>query len=173
MDESTQQAPNDTLKLAKLIRQKLNVLKQVRELTRLQSDAIDNSEMKRLMNVLTAKTRLLRDLEAMDSDLKPFHAQDPDQRVWSSPEARAQCRLDSEQCQSVILEVMHAEKQCESTQPTVQLKPEEPTRERRHTGPNLTSRATNEDLGPSADHSDDNCETNQKIAEKIWRPAKQ
>ncbi len=113
MDESTQQAPNDTLKLAKLIRQKLNVLKQVRELTRLQSDAIDNSEMKRLMNVLTAKTRLLRDLEAMDSDLKPFHAQDPDQRVWSSLEARAQCRLDSEQCQSVILEVMHAEKQCE------------------------------------------------------------
>jgi hypothetical protein len=113
MNNPNNTALDGTPLLAELIGQKLGILQQVQQLTQMQAEAISKSELQRLMKILAAKTRLLRGLEAIGVQLRPFHADDPEERSWDSPQARADCRRDSDRCKEILVEVMLSEQQCE------------------------------------------------------------
>ena len=103
----------DTALLAELISAKLKILQQVNVRTGRQPEIITGGDTGRLLHVLAAKERLLNDLRHLETRLEPYRDQDPDSRVWKSPEDRAQCRAESEQCAAILKEIMHIEKKCE------------------------------------------------------------
>ncbi|MBW3598421.1 MAG: flagellar export chaperone FlgN [Planctomycetes bacterium] len=96
---------HDTDALAELVARKLRVVTQLRELTVRQPALIDSDDMKTLLRVLSAKQRLLEEVQRLDARLERFRRQDPEARVWRSPEDRRRCRAAAEQCQRLVEEV--------------------------------------------------------------------
>ena len=104
----------DTDMLAVLIGKKLAVLEQLRDLSRRQSDLIEDSDMPKLLSILSAKQTLLNELQRLQRQLDPFRKQDPETRQWRSPQDRERCRQLSERCETLLSEIMVVEKQSES-----------------------------------------------------------
>jgi len=100
--------------LAALIGKKLAVLEPLRELSRRQSELIAEGDIQRLLSVLAAKQTLLAELQKLEHQLAPFRRQDPESRVWRSPQERERCRQLVERCEALLSEVMVIEKQSES-----------------------------------------------------------
>jgi flagellar biosynthesis/type III secretory pathway chaperone len=100
--------------LAELIGTKLAVLEQLRGLSRRQTDLIATGDIQRLLSVLSAKQTLLAELQKLQQRLEPFRRQDPDARVWRTPEDRDRCRQLVERCEAVLSEVMAIEQHSES-----------------------------------------------------------
>jgi len=99
--------------LASLIDQKLAILEQMRQLSRVQQEHVANGEITHLLQILAAKQGLIVDLRATERKLDPYREQDPETRTWRSEEAREHCRLVSQRCDQLLGEVMQLEKQCE------------------------------------------------------------
>ena len=95
----------DTDALADLVARKLRVVTQLRELTVRQPALVEAGDMKSLLRVLTSKQKLLEEVQRLDGRLEPFRRQDPEQRVWQSPEHRRRCREDAEQCHRLVEEM--------------------------------------------------------------------
>ena len=104
----------DTDTLAEAIAEQLHVLEQLRELARRQSEFIRESDMTRLLSLLSTKEPLLLQLRSVDTKLEPFRHDDPDQRVWRSHADRLRCRQMAERCTALRSEFLLLEKQCES-----------------------------------------------------------
>jgi flagellar biosynthesis/type III secretory pathway chaperone len=104
----------DTDVLAELIGKKLGVLEQLRSLSRRQSDLIAAGDIQRLLSVLSAKQTLLSELQKLQQRLEPYRQQDPESRVWRTPQDRDRCRRLVERCEALLGEVMLIEKQSES-----------------------------------------------------------
>jgi flagellar biosynthesis/type III secretory pathway chaperone len=100
--------------LADLIGKKLAILEQLRDLSRRQSDLIEDSDVQRLLSVLSAKQTLLNELQRLQRQLEPFRQQDPESRRWRSPQDRQRCRQLAERCEALLGEIMLVEKQSES-----------------------------------------------------------
>ncbi len=100
--------------LSDLVRVKRECLLQLRELGSKQLALIDEGNMTSLMDVLAAKQRPLITLQRIERALAPFRNQDPEKRVWRSPEARAQCAEQLQQCETLLAEIVSQEKQCEA-----------------------------------------------------------
>lgn len=100
--------------LAELIDKKHHVLEQLRQLSRRQTELIDQGDMTRLIRLLAAKQKLLGDLQSLESELHPFRDEDPESRQWRTPDARARCRQTAERCEALLGEIMLIEKQSES-----------------------------------------------------------
>ena len=102
-----------TDKLAKLIAQRRQCLMQMRDLGRKQAELIATGDMGALLRLLSAKQQLITALQAIERELAPFHAEDPDSRTWPTPEGRAECARQAEDCRQLLAEVMQLEKQNE------------------------------------------------------------
>lgn len=102
-----------TTQLADLIEKRHRCLTQLRDLGRKQSEFISAGEMGPLLRLISAKNQLIAALQSIEQGLGPFHEQDPDARVWHSPDARSQCSRLAEECQVLLAEVMELEKQNE------------------------------------------------------------
>lgn len=100
--------------LADLIGKKLAVLEQLRDLSRRQSDLIADDNMQRLLSLLSAKQKLLNELQKIQKRLGPFREQDPQSRRWRSPADRERCRQLVERSEALLGEIMLVEKQSES-----------------------------------------------------------
>lgn len=103
----------DTDVLARLIDNKHALLVQLLELAQRQAIFVEQGDMTRMMSLLAMKQRLLNAIEQLERQLDPFREQDPDARVWRSPDDRARARETSTACDALLRQIMAVEKQCE------------------------------------------------------------
>ena len=104
----------DTDTLAELITVKREILEKLRQLSRQQLDQINADDLAKLLSILAAKDSLLRDLQRIEQDLNPYRGQDPESRLWRTPEARRRCQQTVERCESLLAEIVLLEKQGET-----------------------------------------------------------
>jgi hypothetical protein len=60
--------------------------------------------------LLAAKESLISALQAVESELTPFAAEDPETRAWKSPESRALCADRAAECSAMLREIVGLEK---------------------------------------------------------------
>ena len=101
----------DTDLLANLIDQKYHVLTQLWQLARGQRDVVQTGDVSRLMSLLALKQRALQQLQEVERQLHPFREQDPDSRLWRSPQHREQARTAAARCASLLQDIMSAEQE--------------------------------------------------------------
>jgi flagellar biosynthesis/type III secretory pathway chaperone len=99
-----------TEQLAALINQKHEVLVQLRAVGVRQTGLVTSGEVAALLKVLGAKQHLITRLQELEQQLKPFYAGDPDKRVWRSPDDRARCAKQAEECNVMLEEIVRLEK---------------------------------------------------------------
>jgi len=102
-----------TNNLADLIDKRHRCLLQLRDLGRKQTELIASGEMGPLLRVIAVKNQLIAALQTLEQELAPYHAEDPEQRVWPTTEARAKCAQQAETCRQMLDEVMTLERQNE------------------------------------------------------------
>ena len=100
----------DTDNLAELIRKKHQILVQLREIGLRQQKLVDASATAELLKLLGAKQHLIGALQMVERSLRPFQAEDPEQRVWRSPADREACAQRAAECQTLLNEVMQLER---------------------------------------------------------------
>lgn len=100
-------------KLASLIAKRHACLVQLRDLGKRQSELIATAEMGPLLRLLAAKNQLIAAMQALETELAPFHVQDPEQRNWSSQAARAKCADQAAECRLLLAEIMQMERENE------------------------------------------------------------
>ncbi len=98
--------------LAALVQQKLDLLEQLRELGRRQCQLVQEGDTTRLLTLLSAKQKLVVDLQRMERQIDPYRDEDPQQRRWKSPEVRQRCRQAVERSETLLGEIVLLEKQC-------------------------------------------------------------
>jgi hypothetical protein len=99
-----------TEQLAALINQKHEVLVQLRAVGVRQTGLVTSGEVAALLKVLSAKQHLITRLQELEQQLKPFYAGDPDKRAWRSPEDRARCAKQANECNVMLEEIVRLEK---------------------------------------------------------------
>jgi len=102
-----------TTDLAEFVDKRHRCLLQLRDLGHKQAEWIAAGEMGPLLRLIAAKNQLISALQSIEQGLAPYHDQDPEQRSWSTPEARVQCAQQAEACQRLLSEVMELERQNE------------------------------------------------------------
>lgn len=115
MDASMEAIPGSdtysTERLAQLVHQKSALVRELHKLVSKQQQMIREQEVD-LIPLLAVKQRVLEALNGLDRTMDPFRQQDPDQRKWSSVEARSQCRDEAEQCEALFRQVLMIENDC-------------------------------------------------------------
>jgi flagellar biosynthesis/type III secretory pathway chaperone len=103
-----------TDRLASLIAARRQVLAVLVELARRQLRLVADGQLPSLLSLLATKQSVLRQLETLHRELAPFHADDPDARQWRSPQARAECQRQAQECQALMAQVLELERQAEA-----------------------------------------------------------
>jgi hypothetical protein len=101
---------SSTENLAKLIRQKRQLLEQLLAVGRKQGELIYQGDIQSLLKLLASKQQLIAAMHSIENALRPFQAENPDTRVWRSAELRSVCASDAEACSQLLTEVMAIEK---------------------------------------------------------------
>lgn len=104
----------DTGQLSQLLEEKFECLSQLRDLGDRQLERIDADDMTALMRVLSAKQRLLGELQAIERRLDPFRGQAPHERQWASAAERARCGELMARCQQLFSEIVSQERNAET-----------------------------------------------------------
>ena len=102
---------HDTQLLTKLIHAKHLVLTQLREIGRRQAELISGGDVAALLKLLAVKQQLIAHLQTVERELTPHYGQDPERRVWSSPQDRADCARMAAECNAILDEIVRLEKQ--------------------------------------------------------------
>ncbi len=100
-----------TAKLTELIHKKHQVLVQLRDIGHRQTDLVSSGDTASLLKLLAAKQQLITALQSLERELTPCYAEDPEHRVWKTPEERARCAQQSAECNVLLKEVVQLEKQ--------------------------------------------------------------
>lgn len=101
-----------TQQLADLIRRKHGVLVQLRAVGQQQKDLVDRGETTTLLKLLAAKQTIIADLQHVERELAPFHAEDPAARIWPSPTGRAECARLADECNRLLEAIVELERHC-------------------------------------------------------------
>lgn len=96
--------------LADLIRRKHQLLSQLRDVGGRQMELVAGGDTASLLKLLAAKQNLIATLQSVEREMAPFHAEDPDARVWRTPEDRAMCARQAAECNALLQEVLRMEK---------------------------------------------------------------
>ena len=99
--------------LADLIRRKLDCLVQLRDMGEKQFELVRADRITELLDVLSAKQRVLMELQRIERAMDPFRGQDPESRRWRTPDGRRNCARQLQRCQTLLGEIMDREKQSE------------------------------------------------------------
>lgn len=99
-----------TESLSRLIARKRELLRLLKEMSRAQLELIRGGDLERLLRVLAAKQPLVNQLHAVEAELEPFRADDPERRVWKSPQARKACQEDAQICEGLLAELLELER---------------------------------------------------------------
>jgi hypothetical protein len=99
----------ETEQLAEIMRARCQRLADLVYLCRRQLELIDSGDMSLLLKVLSAKQRLLSELQTLERGLDPFRQQQPEDRQWSSPERRDACAADRDESNRSLAQVFQLE----------------------------------------------------------------
>lgn len=102
------QLPTDNL--ASLVRKKHQILVQLRSIGQKQQALAGDAAVSSLLQLMGAKQHLINALELVERNLRPYQTEDPESRIWRTPEDRAKCAKQAEECTSLLAEVMELEK---------------------------------------------------------------
>ncbi len=100
--------------LADLIRAKRTCLMRLRDMGRRQLELIEAGEMTGLLDLLSARQKSIGQLQRIERALDPFRSEDPQQRRWRSPQDRAACAEQIQQCDALLGEIVSQEKCAEA-----------------------------------------------------------
>ena len=103
-----------TVRLAALVSGKRQVLELLVRLSRRQLELIAGGDTSALVKLLTAKEKVLAQLQVLERQLDPFRSEDPDQREWPSPAARAACQQEADRANALLTEAMQLEREAEA-----------------------------------------------------------
>lgn len=106
---------SSTETLAKLVRQKRQLLEQLIVIAERQAVLVKNGEMAELIRMIAGKQQLINALQSIERGLNPFRGQDPESRVWKSPADRAACAQDSNACGELVQKLFAMEQESEKT----------------------------------------------------------
>ena len=106
--------PQDTANLTERMEQKLALLGQLRELGVHQAALIGTGDMTQLLKLLAAKQRLLAVLQSLERELDRFRGDDPERRVWASPDHRQHCADTAAKCEALLRTIVEQERQSET-----------------------------------------------------------
>ena len=99
-----------TERLSELIGKKHQVLLQLRDVGKRQMELVNAGDLSALLTLLGAKQQLIGGLQALEQELTGYYAEDPDRRVWSSPQHRAECARVAAECNALLEEIVGLEK---------------------------------------------------------------
>jgi len=105
---------NDSRLLASSMARKAQLLELLQRLGTAQLSLVGEGDMSRLLQVLASKDSLLAQLQLVERELDPFRDEDPERRVWATPELRNACKQDAARCASLLTEIVALEKQSEA-----------------------------------------------------------
>ncbi|MFN7290755.1 MAG: hypothetical protein ACK5YR_03410 [Pirellula sp.] len=111
MATSTTPAHN-TERLFELIETKLHLLEEMQALTIEQADQVAQHDMTSLMVVLSRKQSLMESLQSVQLELISYRDEDPDARVWSSPDKRTRCKAMVQRSDQLLSELIVQENRC-------------------------------------------------------------
>ena len=74
-----------------------------------QREIVDRGETTALLELLAAKQTMISLLQQVERDLAPFHADDPDERVWASADDRQHCAQQAAECNRLLAEIVELE----------------------------------------------------------------
>ena len=100
--------------LTERMEQKLALLAQLRDLGLHQAALIGAGDMTQLLKLLAAKQRLLAALQSLERELDRFRGDDPEKRVWTSPDHRRRCADTAAACEELLRSIVEQERQSES-----------------------------------------------------------
>jgi uncharacterized protein YPO0396 len=95
-----------TQRLFELIETKLHLLQEMQSMAVEQSDLVAQHDMSGLMSVLSRKQALMESLQTVQQDLQFFRDEDPESRIWESPEKRKRCQAMVSQCDQLISQLI-------------------------------------------------------------------
>lgn len=101
---------SSTERLAELIDKRHRCLLSLHELSSKQSGMIASGDMPALLRSFSAKNQWIVALQAIESELNPFHQQDPGKRSWRSETERQKCAERAAQCTQLLKELMQLER---------------------------------------------------------------
>ncbi len=99
--------------LATLISRKRDCLLQLRDLGPRQLALVREGNMTTLLDLLSAKQRLLWELQKLERQIDPFRGQDPADRRWPTPEARQETARRLAECEALLAQIARQDKQSE------------------------------------------------------------
>lgn len=99
-----------TERLSELIAKKREVLSRLRDVGRRQMDFADGGDIAVLLALLSEKQKLISGLQTLERELTPYYAEDPDRRVWPSPQHRGTCARQAAECNELLEEIVGMEK---------------------------------------------------------------
>jgi hypothetical protein len=105
---------SNTERLAALVMSKQQVLEILVQMSRQQLALIDTGDMTTLLKLLSGKQTVITHLHYIERELTPFRDEDPDGRVWTSPDHRTACQARAQQCNTLLAEAMDLERRAET-----------------------------------------------------------
>ena len=106
--------PHETDLLSRLIAEKHGSLRQLRDMGTRQLELVHAGTIAELLDVLSAKQRVLGRLQKIERGLDPFRSQDASARRWPSEEERLQCAPRIDECEALLVEIARQEKESQS-----------------------------------------------------------
>ncbi|MCL2624058.1 MAG: hypothetical protein FWD31_10370 [Planctomycetaceae bacterium] len=103
----------DSEHLYQLIGQKLERLEQLYACSSNQMQYLEMEEMGAILEILAEKQHLLIAIEGIDRQIAQYHVDDPEERVWPSPEMRQECRDRVSRCDQLIRETLECDRMAE------------------------------------------------------------
>jgi FlgN protein len=101
---------HSTQRLGELVHRKLQILTQLREIGQRQTELVTGGDIATLLALLATKQQLISSLQAVEQELSPYYAEDPEQRIWTSPHLRAACAQRVMECNALLEEIVRLEK---------------------------------------------------------------
>jgi hypothetical protein len=95
--------------LLQCLQTRLELIKSLRTLSDSQSQAALHADVGVTLGILSRKQSLLADLSALQERMQPYYADDPETRVWSSPERRAYGQRISDEGSQLLQQAMQLE----------------------------------------------------------------
>ena len=103
---------HNTERLFELIETKLLRIEEMLALTIELADQVAQHDMTALMVVLSRKQSLMESLQSVQLELVSYRDEDPDARVWSSPDKRTRCKAMVQRSDQLLSELIVQENRC-------------------------------------------------------------
>lgn len=99
-------APTDTKTLAKLIRQRYELVQEIHQLSFAHPDMTSADQISVTLSILSRKEAMLDQLRSLHTQLASFQTEEAELRNWSHPEERKRCQQLAQQTDVLLREII-------------------------------------------------------------------